>query len=186
MLAFDSAQASASTGTTSDRVLFGTLVVVSAKRLVIGVDVAAAKFLSGQRVDDLAREQEILKSMASTLKRSELRHPLGIEFFRDQIEAVVSHFPIFHVATTGFCMPSPCVRGGTTWAPSGDTIAVMQPPRSALRSFSSGEILAICASVRQPVALTTKQPDSNAWCRIVTSIWSAKIGPTSEPGNWLQ
>jgi chorismate mutase len=87
MLAFDSAQASASTGTASDRVLFGTLVVVAAKRLVIGVDVAAAKFLSGQRVDDLAREQEILKSMASTLKRSELRHPLGIEFFRDQIEA---------------------------------------------------------------------------------------------------
>lgn len=25
------------------------------------------------------------------------------------IEAVVSHFPIFHVATAGFCTPSPCV-----------------------------------------------------------------------------
>ena len=49
-------------------------------------------------------------------------------------------------------------------------IAVMQPPRSALRSFSSGEILAICSSVSQPVALTTKQPLSSAWWRIVTSI----------------
>ena len=55
-------------------------------------------------------------------------------------------------------MPSPCVSGGTTWAPSGETIAVMQPPRSALRIFSSGEIFAICSSVSQPVALTTKQP----------------------------
>jgi chorismate mutase len=68
-------------------VLLGALVVAAARRLALGVDVAAAKFPSGQRVDDPAREQEILESMASTLKRSELRHPLGIEFFRDQIEA---------------------------------------------------------------------------------------------------
>jgi len=87
MPAFDSAQASASTGTVSDRVLLDALVVVAARRLVLGVDVAAAKFLSGQRVDDLVREQEILESMASTLKRAELQHPLRIEFFRDQIEA---------------------------------------------------------------------------------------------------
>jgi len=57
MPAFDSAQASASTGTVSDRVLLDALVVVAARRLVLGVDVAAAKFLSGQRVDDLVREQ---------------------------------------------------------------------------------------------------------------------------------
>ena len=87
MPAFDSAQASASTGTVSDRVLLDALVVVAARRIVLGVDVAAAKFLSGQRVDDLVREQEILESMASTLKRAELQHPLRIEFFRDQIEA---------------------------------------------------------------------------------------------------
>ena len=87
MPAFDSAQASASTGTASDRVLLDALVVVAARRLVLGVDVAAAKFLSGQRVDDLVRELEILESMASTLKRAELQHPLRIEFFRDQIEA---------------------------------------------------------------------------------------------------
>ena len=67
MPAFDSAQASASTETVSDRALLDALVVVAARRLVLGVDVAAAKFLSGQRVDDLVREQEILESMASTL-----------------------------------------------------------------------------------------------------------------------
>ena len=38
----------------------------------------------------------------------------------------------------------------------------VQPPRSALRSFSSGEIFAICASLSHPVALTTKQPLSSA------------------------
>ena len=37
--------------------------------------------------------------------------------------------------------------------------------------------------IEAPVEFTTKQPDSNAWWRMVTSIWSAKIGPTSEPGN---
>jgi chorismate mutase len=85
MSSFDSAQASASTGTASDRVVLDELIAVSARRLVLGVDVAAAKFLSEQRVDDIVREREILESMASTLKRTE--HPLRIEFFRDQIEA---------------------------------------------------------------------------------------------------
>jgi chorismate mutase len=85
MPAFDSAQVPASTATASSRVLLDALVVVAAKRLVLGVDVAAAKFLSGRRADDPARDQEILESIASTLNRSE--HSLGIEFFRDQIEA---------------------------------------------------------------------------------------------------
>ena len=40
-------------------------------------------------------------------------------------------------------------------------MAVMQPPRRPRRGPSSGEIWAICASVSQPVALTTKQPLSN-------------------------
>jgi hypothetical protein len=44
----------------------------------------------------------------------------------------------------------------------------------------------ICASCSQPVALTTKQPASSAWWRMVTPICSAKIGPTSEPGNCAQ
>jgi chorismate mutase-like protein len=54
---------------------------------VLGVEVAAAKFLSGQRIDDHVREQEILESMAGRLKRDAPRHALGMEFFRDQIEA---------------------------------------------------------------------------------------------------
>ena len=32
-------------------------------------------------------------------------------------------------------MPSPCVSGGTTWVPSRETIAVMQPPCNPRRSF---------------------------------------------------
>jgi hypothetical protein len=59
-------------------------------------------------------------------------------------------------------MPSPSVSGGTTWLPSGETIAVMQPPLSGPRSFSSGAMRAICSGVSQPVALITKHPDSSA------------------------
>ncbi len=79
--------------------------------------------------------------------------------------------------------PSPSRSGGARWTPSGDTMAVQQPPRSALRMRSSGVMASIWASSSQPVALTTKQPASSAWWRIVTSIWSAKICPTIEPGN---
>jgi chorismate mutase len=75
------------TGTASGRVSPDALVVVAARRLVLGAEVAAAKFLGGQRIDDPVREQEILESMAGSLKRAELRHSLGMEFFRDQIEA---------------------------------------------------------------------------------------------------
>ena len=37
-------------------------------------------------------------------------------------------------------MPSPSVSGGTRWLPSGETIAVKQPPRSALCKASFGVI----------------------------------------------
>ena len=87
MRAYEPAHASAATGTVSDRVFLDTLVGAAARRLVIGVDVAAAKFFSGQRIDDHVREQEILDSMAGKLKSAEHRHGLGIEFFRDQIKA---------------------------------------------------------------------------------------------------
>ena len=60
-------------------------------------------------------------------------------------------------------MPSPEVSGGASNWPSGETIAVKQPPVSAFLSFSSGEIFSRCSSVSQPVALTTKHPDSSAW-----------------------
>jgi chorismate mutase len=78
---------SAATGTVSDRSSLGALVVLAARRLVLGADVAAAKFVSGQRIDDPVREQEILESVRNRLKRAELEHALGVAFFRDQIEA---------------------------------------------------------------------------------------------------
>ena len=87
MPACEPAQASAAAGTVSQRILLDALVVVAGRRLVLGADVAAAKFLSGQRIDDRVREQEILESVASRLKRAEPRRELGMEFFRDQIEA---------------------------------------------------------------------------------------------------
>jgi hypothetical protein len=49
MPAFDSAQPSASTGTDSNRVLLDALVVVAAKRLVLGADMAAANMPSVRR-----------------------------------------------------------------------------------------------------------------------------------------
>jgi chorismate mutase len=69
----------------SDTVDLDTLVELAAKRLVLGVDVAAAKFVSGQRVDDVAREREILDWAAARL--GEVGHDDRVAFFRDQIEA---------------------------------------------------------------------------------------------------
>jgi chorismate mutase len=81
------AMGAGSAGCVVDGISLDALVVVAARRLVLGVDVAAAKFLSGQRIYDPVREQEILESMASRLERAAPRQPLGIEFVRDQIEA---------------------------------------------------------------------------------------------------
>ena len=52
-------------------------------------------------------------------------------------------------------MPSPSFKGGARCAPSGETMAVQQPPRRALCRAGSGVIDWICASVSQPVLLTT-------------------------------
>ena len=87
MSAAEPARASAATGPVADRISLDALIVVAARRLVLGVDVAAAKYLSGQGIDDQVREQEILKSMASGFKRAVPRHAPGMEFVRDQIEA---------------------------------------------------------------------------------------------------
>jgi chorismate mutase len=81
------ARASAATGPVADRISLDALVVVSARRLVLAVDVAAAKFLSERPIDDPVREKEILESMASKLERAKPRPVLGIDFVRDQIEA---------------------------------------------------------------------------------------------------
>ena len=59
-------------------------------------------------------------------------------------------------------IPSPSVSGGARWRPSGEMIAVIDPPRSARCRPSLGVIEAICSSLSQPVALTTKHPLSSA------------------------
>jgi chorismate mutase len=69
----------------SDTVDLDALVELAARRLVLAVDVAAAKFVSGQRVDDVAREREILDLAAARLGES--GHDGRVAFFRDQIEA---------------------------------------------------------------------------------------------------
>jgi chorismate mutase len=83
----ESAKASAARGTVSDRVLLDSIIDVSARRLVLGTEVAATKFLTGQRIDDQVREQEILESAAGKLRHAGHRYAFGMEFFSDQIEA---------------------------------------------------------------------------------------------------
>ncbi len=60
-------------------------------------------------------------------------------------------------------IPSPSRKGATRFTPSGEIIALWQPPEIAFRSAGSGVTALIWSSVSQPVALTTKQPDSAAW-----------------------
>jgi chorismate mutase len=64
------------------------LVDLAAKRLALAVDVAAAKFVSGQRVDDAAREREILDWAAGTLgDEAGVARDATVAFFGDQIAA---------------------------------------------------------------------------------------------------
>ena len=74
-------------GGIADTKALGPLVVLAAKRLVLGVDVAAAKFASGRPIDDPAREQEILAWTERKLNSAERRPGIGLQFFRDQISA---------------------------------------------------------------------------------------------------
>ena len=79
-------------------------------------------------------------------------------------------FVIRLMSRSAITRPSPSRSGAAKCTPSGETMAVLQPPRSAFCRPASGVIAVICASVSQPVALMTKQPASSAWWRIVTSI----------------
>jgi chorismate mutase len=63
------------------------LVVLAAERLILGADVAAAKFVNGQEIDDPVREREILDRAAGKLNVAEPGHAIGMAFFHDQIEA---------------------------------------------------------------------------------------------------
>ncbi len=65
-------------------------------------------------------------------------------------------------SSSAITMPSPSVNGVARCFPSGETIALKHPPRSAFCNGPAGMIDAICASVSQAVALTTKHPDSSA------------------------
>jgi chorismate mutase-like protein len=74
-------------GGISDTYALGPLVVLAAKRLVLGVDVAAAKFAAAGPIDDPVREQQILGWVEWRLNSAETRPEIGMQFFRDQISA---------------------------------------------------------------------------------------------------
>ncbi len=69
---------------------------------------------------------------------------------------------ISDMSSSAIRMPSPSRKGATRFWPSGEMMAVWQPPVRAFCKAGSGVTDLICASVSQPVALTTKQPDSAA------------------------
>jgi chorismate mutase len=63
------------------------LVELVVQRLSLAQDVAAAKYTSGNPIDDPIRELEILQLAARVLNGSGLCQRIGMQFFRDQIEA---------------------------------------------------------------------------------------------------
>jgi chorismate mutase-like protein len=65
----------------------GALVVLIAKRLELGADVAAAKFTGAGQIDDPVREGEILNWVANELSGCNAWREAGVAFFRDQIMA---------------------------------------------------------------------------------------------------
>lgn len=88
MTACDRAEAQAAPGTTvPDAVSLDALIDVAARRLALGADVAAAKFVDGLEIDDPDREREILDWAAGALNGAGTGHGIGMAFFRDQIEA---------------------------------------------------------------------------------------------------
>jgi chorismate mutase len=63
------------------------LVDLVVERLSLAWEVAAAKYGSGGPIDDPIREQQVLRSVGCALNVSALSHRMGMQFFRDQIEA---------------------------------------------------------------------------------------------------
>jgi chorismate mutase len=64
-----------------------TLVELVVQRLSLSQDVAAAKYVSGQPIDDPIRERDVLDSVARALNGTGAAQETGMQFFRDQIEA---------------------------------------------------------------------------------------------------
>ncbi|MFK3979247.1 gamma subclass chorismate mutase AroQ [Micromonospora sp. NPDC050397] len=60
---------------------------LAVRRLLLADQVAAAKFLTGQPVDDPVREREILDEVVAAARDIGLDPTVGMRFFRDQIEA---------------------------------------------------------------------------------------------------
>jgi chorismate mutase-like protein len=85
-------------GWSGDQVALDALVVLIARRLVLGADVAAAKFAGGGQIDDPARETEILDWVATRLPSGGVGPDTGVAFFRDQIVAnkIIQHGPHRH------------------------------------------------------------------------------------------
>jgi chorismate mutase-like protein len=70
----------------SARVSLDALIVLIAKRLLLGVDVAAAKFVTGGQIEDPIREGEIL-DWVSNKTPDGFGYEARMAFFRDQITA---------------------------------------------------------------------------------------------------
>jgi chorismate mutase len=64
-----------------------TLVELVVERLSLARDVAAAKYGSGDPIDDPVREQQVLRSAGCALDVTPIGHRTGMRFFQDQIEA---------------------------------------------------------------------------------------------------
>ncbi|MGW4462596.1 gamma subclass chorismate mutase AroQ [Micromonospora sp. NPDC004704] len=60
---------------------------LAARRLLLADRVAAAKFATGQPIDDPVREQRVLDEVADVAEAIGLDPAVGVRFFRDQIEA---------------------------------------------------------------------------------------------------
>ena len=71
----------------SARVPLDALVALIAKRLLLGVHVAAAKFVEGRQIDDPIREKAILDWVVSGPTGDRVGREAAVVFFRDQIVA---------------------------------------------------------------------------------------------------
>jgi chorismate mutase len=60
---------------------------LAVQRLTLAEDIAAAKFASGQPIEDPVRERRILDSVFCALNGTGRHQETGVRFFRDQIEA---------------------------------------------------------------------------------------------------
>jgi chorismate mutase len=63
------------------------LVELVVERLSLARDVAAAKYGSGDPIDDPIREQQVLRSAGCALNVTSVSRRTGMQFFQDQIEA---------------------------------------------------------------------------------------------------